>query len=394
LNKQILSPVVQEFINSNLNSNTSTILLKGVAFEGVSTRSLVEQIESKKRCRGKLPSWFGTPDIYYPNKLNIEQASSEVTAAYKSKLISGDSIIDCTGGFGVDAHFFSKRFKHVVHCEVNSALSLIAAYNGQILGNSNIECIGMDGLEFLENSKRRFDWIYIDPSRRIDHKGKVFILSECEPNVPESLDRFLDHSDNVMIKTSPLLDIMAGIRELKFVRDIHVIAVGNEVKELLWILRKGYRGEIRIKTVNLKQDLKETFEYDLKAERRAEIKLSEPLTYLYEPNAAIMKAGAFNLLCTRYGVYKLHRHSHLYTSNTIVNFPGRRFKIDATLPYNNRQLRKFLDFDKANVSTRNFPETVEQIRKKLKIKDGGELYLFFTTVHDDNRVVIITKKIL
>lgn len=299
-----------------------------------------------------------------------------------------------TGGFGVDSYFFSKQFKSVFHCEVDPSLSKIASHNSEVMEISNIEFMSEDGFNFLKVSERQFDWIYVDPSRRHGHKGKVFLLSDCEPNVPEELEILFAHSSSIMIKTSPLLDITAGIRDLKHVRAIHIVAVDNEVKELLWILKKTYNGEISIKTVNLKKASDEVFEFDLSAEGSVDVKLGEPLTYLYEPNAAILKAGAFNLLTGKLGVYKLHKHSHLYTSDTLIDFPGRRFKVEKVIPYHKRQLRRSLDFDKANVSTRNFPETVQQIRKKFKIRDGGHHYLFYTTNLNEDKIVIIASKSL
>ncbi|WP_262733902.1 THUMP-like domain-containing protein [Gaetbulibacter sp. NE] len=392
MDKNILNTINQEFINENINSNTTDLLLKKNHHSDVDIKLLVEQIEAKQRCKTKLPTWFNTEKIYYPNKLNIEQTSSEVTAKYKSSLITGNSIIDLTGGFGIDCYYFSKKFKEVTHCEINSELSEIVSHNYKELGVNTIETITNDGVSQLLNNNKQYDWVYIDPSRRHDTKGKVIFLKDCLPDVPKHLNTIFNHTNNVMIKTSPLLDISVGISELNYVKTIHVIAVNNEVKELLWILEKGFEAETTIKTVNINKTVEETFDFKLNEEQAITTNFSEPLTYLYEPNAAVLKSGGFKSVSKQLNVLKLHQHTHLYTSQELVEFPGRCFKIERVLPYNKQLLKKELH-EKANISTRNFPEAVQQIRKKFKIKDGGDTYVFFTTNLHNEKIVIICKKV-
>lgn len=391
MNTSILNTDIQEFINNNFRIESSKILLKGTSFESVSTKELIEQMEAKLRCEKKLPSWFNIPNIYYPNKLNIEQTSSETTAAYKANLIQGKTIIDLTGGFGVDCYYFSKRFDVVTHCEIDKNLSEIVTHNYNQLQASNIKTVNADGVAYLETTKETFDWIYIDPSRRHDSKGKVFFLNDCLPNVPQHLKLLFKRSNNILIKTSPLLDLSVGISELQNVKTIHVVAVNNEVKELLWILEHGFNGSITIETVNLKKDTFEHFKFLLEDEKTLESANSKPLTYLYEPNAAIMKAGAFHSVSEQLNVFKLHQHSHLYTTESFIAFPGRCFKIENVIAYNKREVKQ-LAINKANIATRNFPDTVDQIRKKLNIKDGGDVYLFFTTDLDNNRIALVCRK--
>lgn len=392
MNKNILNTKIQEFISNNLNSNITSLLLKGTPFSTIDTKEIIEQIEAKKRCEKKLPTWFKSKNIYYPNKLNIEQTSSEITAKYKSQLIKGKSIIDLTGGFGIDCFYFSKIFKTVEHCEINEALSNIVNHNYNQLNTQNITTINTNGIAYLKQVEKKYDWIYIDPSRRHDSKGKVFFLNDCLPNVPENLELLFKHSKNIMIKTSPLLDISIGIGELKYVKTIHVIAVNNEVKELLWILEHEFKDNVQIETANLKKNEINKFTFYLDYEKNSNSEYSKPLTYLYEPNAAILKAGGFNSISNQFSVFKFHKHSHLYTSEALIDFPGRCFKIEEVIHYNKKDLKK-TGINKANITTRNFPETVQQIRKKFNIKDGGETYLFFTTDLDTNKIVISTKKI-
>ena len=225
MNTAILHSEIQAFINKNLNADITSLLLKGTNFEGIETSEIIEQIEAKKRSQKKLQSWFNGENIYFPNKLNIEQTSSEITAKHKADLMQGDRIIDLTGGFGVDCFYFSKRFKQVTHCEINRKLSEIVNHNYKQLEVENIETRLVNGIDYLKNIDTNFDWIYIDPSRRHDSKGKVFFLNDCLPNVPEHLDLLFKRSKNILIKTSPLLDFSVGIGELKHVKTIHVIAV-------------------------------------------------------------------------------------------------------------------------------------------------------------------------
>ncbi|WMI64631.1 class I SAM-dependent methyltransferase [Aestuariibaculum sp. YM273] len=392
MNTEILNSEVQEFINTHLNSDITALIFKGSPFPSIDIKDFVEQIEAKKRCEKKLPSWFNTKNIYYPNKLNIEQTSSEITAEYKTSLISGESIIDLTGGFGVDCFYFSKVFKSVEHCEINKSLSEIVEHNYKKLRVNNVHNHAADGMQMLENNNKTYDWIYIDPSRRHDSKGKVFFLKDCLPNVPEHLDLLFKRSKNILIKTSPLLDFSIGIDELKFVKSIHVVALNNEVKELLWVLEAGFTGDISIDTVNLKNDQKEVFNFSFEVEKTLDSNYSVPLSYLYEPNSAVLKAGGFHSISNQLKVDKLHKHSHLYTSDKAIDFPGRGFKIESTIAYNKKELKK-LGITKANITTRNFPETVEQLRKKFKIKDGGNIYLFFTTDLNDTKIILVTSKL-
>ena len=392
MNSNILNKDVQEFITNNLDTELSKLILKGTTFNAVSTKEIIEQIEAKKKSKTKLPTWFSCQNIYYPNKLNIEQTSSEISANYKSKLITGDSIIDITGGFGVDCFYFSKHFKSVTHCEVNKKLSQLVRHNYDQLECNHIKTITANGLEHIDSKKDYYDWIYIDPSRRHDSKGKVFFLKDCLPNIPLHLKNLFKYTKNIAIKTSPLLDFTIGIHELQCVKEIHVIAIKNEVKELIWILEADYKKGITVKTVNLNKHGENCFNFSLDEEAKSSSALSEPLDYLYEPNAAILKSGAFNTITTQFSIYKLHQHSHLYTSKKQIEFPGRSFVITHVIDYNKKAI-KSLNLKQANITTRNFPETVKHIRKKFSIGDGGNTYLFFTTNHLNAKQVIICKKL-
>lgn len=389
MNSAILHKDVQQFITDNLKSDITKLIFKGSPFIDVSVQELANQIVAKQKSINKLPSWFSTENIYYPEKISIEQTSSEVTAKYKSKIVSGKNIIDITGGFGVDCFYFSEHFKVVTHCEINNNLSEIVKHNYQQLKKENITTFSGDGLQFLKDSEENFNCIYIDPSRRNDIKGKVFLLKDCLPNVPENIDFLFSKTNQILLKNSPILDITSAINELKFVKEIHVVALQNEVKEVLFLLEKNYEETIEIKTINIGK--KEVQKFNFK--ENAFSNYSEPLNYLYEPNSAILKSGAFHQISRQLNVFKLHQHSHLYTSENKLEFPGRVFKIINIIPYDKKKIGKLLPEKKANITTRNFPKTVDKIRKETKIKDGGDTYLFFTTINSNDLVVVFCKKI-
>ena len=391
MDKSILSEEIQNFINKNLDAAVSALALQKNKFPSTNWITILNQIASKQKAKNKLPTWYKTSNIYYPGKISVEQASSEKTAAYKSQLVSGKKLIDLTGGFGVDDFYFSKRVNHVTHCEINRELSEIVKYNFEKLKAQNIECLAGDSSEILATLNQKFDWIYIDPSRRNDAKGKVFMLQDCLPNVPELLDFYFGFADNIMIKTAPILDISAGLTELKNVKEIHIIALENEVKELLWILEKKYSKSIQMATCNLTKDKTEEFSFEF--ENSAISNYSMPKKYLFEPNAAIMKSGGFDEVTVHFEVEKLHQHSHLYTSDISIDFPGRAFKIESSFEYNKQNMKSLLENKKANITTRNFPETVENIRKKWKIKEGGNVYCFFTTNINNNKIVLLCSKL-
>lgn len=390
MNHLILQKKVQQFIADNLKTDITKLILKGSPFKEISIQELANQIVAKQKSEHKLPTWFFAENIYYPPKISIEQTSSEITAKYKPNLVSGNSIIDITGGFGVDCFYFSKQFKNVVHCEINTELSTIVKHNYQQLKVDNITTFSGDGIDFLKNSKQHFDCIYIDPSRRNDAKGKVFLLKDCLPNVPENIDFLFSKTNQILLKNSPILDITSAINELKFVKEIHVIAVNNEVKEVLFLLEKNYQKAIKIKTINNSKNGLQTFNFLYQEE--ATSNYSKPLSYLFEPNAAILKSGGFHQISKQLNVFKLQQHSHLYTSENNINFPGRSFKIIEILNYDKKKLKRLLPEKKANISIRNFPKSVAQIRKETSIKDGGNIYLFFTTDLKNNLIIIVCKK--
>lgn len=391
MSDSILKPEIQAFINANLGKDLTKLALQKNPFPDVDWREILNQIAAKSKAKDKLPTWFSTNEIMYPSKVSVEQTSSEKTALYKSNLVSGGKLIDLTGGFGIDDYYFSKKMSQVIHCEINPGLSEIVKHNFEKLQVSNVRCFAADSFDVLQNSDAMYDWIYIDPSRRNDAKGKVFLLKDCLPNVPELLDFYFKYSEKILVKTAPILDISAGLSELHYVKKIHIVAIENEVKELLWEISKNHDGKISIETANILKDSIEYFDFILDEDQTATFSL--PKKYLYEPNSAIMKSGGFDEISVQFDLGKLQQHSHLYTSDELIAFPGRIFEIQKQIPYSKSDMKTFLENQKANITTRNFPDSVETIRKKWKIKDGGTQYCFFTTDANHNKIVLICSKI-
>lgn len=382
---------IKDFINNNLKKNINDLSLKKNPFPDCDWAWVLNQIQAKQKAEKKLPTWFTNEDVIFPSTLSIEQTSSETLAKFKASLISGETLIDLTGGFGVDDFYFAKRFTKVIHCEFQEDLSAIVEHNFKVLNADNIEIIAGNGISYLEESSEKFDWIYIDPARRDDKKSKVFLLKDCTPNVVELQGFLFEKSNNILIKVAPFLDISSILNELSNVKTIYSIGLNNDVKELLIILEKDYINQPILSAVNISND--GTIHQDTFSLNDAiDSPLSFPIHFLYEPFSSYLKTGAYNQLSQVFNVAKLHKHSHLYTSEKLINFPGRRFKIDQVIPYNKKDIKLF-ESTKANITTRNFPLKVEEIRKKHKIKDGGDLYLFFTTDLNNKKIIVICKKI-
>jgi len=340
----------------------------------------------------KIPFLKETPGFTLPCSLSLEQSSSQATAEFKASITkkissSNQMFVDLTGGMGIDTLFISKHFKKSIYIEQNEELCKIASSNFKLLNRTDIDVWNGNSVELLSKIDSA-SVIYADPARRSRSGGKLVSIGECEPNILPILPLIMSKCDILMLKLSPMLDISIAIKELGCVSDIYVVSVFNECKEILAICKKG-SFETKIECINL--PLAEDFVFTTTSEHHADITLSMPQNYLYEPNASILKAGAFKSICRAFNVNKIETNSHLYTSDTLVdNFPGRCFNIIDV-----RKVHKefYKDIDKANISTRNFPTSVAQIRKNLGIKEGGDIYLFATTLIDKSKRIIVTKKV-
>lgn len=381
---------MQDFINQSVAKNIKELAFKKSPFNDISMSELLTQIESRQKAKEKLPTWYSTPFILFPQKLSIEQTSSEECARYKASLVSGKTLVDMTGGLGVDTYYFTQKISQVFHCEIQPELSEIAQHNFKQLAVSNVTALATESTAFLKTRQQKFDFLYLDPARRNQAQKKVFFLSDCTPDVVENLNTYFKYSENILIKTSPLLDLKSGINELNFVKQIHIVALHNEVKELIWILQKDYIGEIELIAVNILSDSKDIFSTLYAAPDSCQYNL--PQQYLYEPNNAIMKTGKFDSVARQFKVSKLHKHTQLYTAGNLVSFPGRIFKIEQIISFNKLNTKRFLQGQKANVTVRNFPMKVDEIRKRWKITEGGEQYFFFTTNLSNEKIILICSK--
>lgn len=375
----LLQPEVRNFIREHENEDERALLLKHKTLFNLPASLVANQIAGRRKAKAKLPLYYTTPGIVFPPGLNLEQSSSEETALFKTSLLGEilsekKSVVDLTGGFGIDSFFLSKIFDQVDYIEPNAELLEYARHNHKTLGVHHINHHHTTAEHFL-NSTSQHDCVFIDPSRRTAANKKVFRLADCEPDIVNLLPKIFEHTDRLLIKTSPLLDIQHGIKELSSVKNVWVVSVDNDCKELLFLCEKGFAGEPAITAINL-GTAHERFVFNFSDEKNAVTEFSEPLTYLYEPNASILKAGAFKRVAEIFALAKIHPNTHLYTSvNFIDGFPGRIFKINHTVKPEAKILADLLPEGKANVLTRNYPLSPDELKKKLKVNDGGKYYV-------------------
>ena len=340
----------------------------------------------------KVPEWSDNEDLLFPTHLPIEQCSSEATARYKAKLLQGNSLADLTGGLGIDTYYLSQNFQQTDYVERQPELSDLAKHNFAQL-KARIKVWNETAENYLIGCEPK-DCFYLDPARRDLYGRKTVSIGDCTPDVLTIQDLLFQKADYVMVKLSPMLDISKALEELKHVKEVHVLAVNNECKELVFLMQRGFWGQPTLFAANLLTNQPvESFTFS--EEHDCPLHLADHIgQYLYEPNAALMKAGCYRLLTERYGVLKLHKNSHLYTSETLVSsFPGRVFVVEGSAAYNKKVKNILLSgLDKANLAVRNFPLSVDALRKTLKIKEGGETYLFATTLRNEEKVIVRTKK--
>ncbi|WP_460983335.1 THUMP-like domain-containing protein [Spirosoma fluminis] len=379
------------------------LLLKAPA-AGLDIKKLASQIAARQKARHKLPNWYANDAVVFPPALSVEQASSERTAAYKASLVSGDRLLDVTGGMGVDSWAFASQVKQVIYVEQQPPLAELAAYNLSVLDAPTVTVQTGDGLAFVDSLTGGVDWLYLDPHRRDERGGKVVRLADCEPDISQAdvRARLLAKSKHLLLKTSPLIDIDAALRQLNqaaisSVAAVHIVAVQAEVKEVLFVLDKQARlpDDVSITAVNLSLTGDHSFTFRKEQERASDVTFSDPLRYVYEPNAAVLKAGAFRLVAARYGLHKLAPHSHLYTSDQLQpDFPGRTFAVQNVIKPDRKALQALVPGRKANLTVRNFPQSVAELRKQLALQEGGNLYILATTLLNGDKRLLLTHKAL
>ena len=392
----LINEQTRDFIRQHEQDDVRRLALQGVRDAEVDLAQALQQIAGRQTARRKLPSWAGEDRVVYPPHLNMEQCSSEQTARYKAQIVNGLSVqgryVDLTGGFGVDFYWMSQIFKERVYVEQNPDLCALAEHNFEVLGlRSTVRCC--DTTAYLAEMEPA-DVVYLDPARRDEHGGRTYGIADCSPNVLELLPQLWEKTDHVVLKLSPMLDWRKAVDDLKQVSQVHIVSVDNECKELVLVLDKQLPDHLRLCCVNNQQ----VFAIDgpLPTAPTASVSAvpANP-TFLYEPNASIMKAGCFDVLMQRYPVRQLAPNSHLFISDVeIRDFPGRAFHISAILSMNKRELKATLAaISSANITVRNFPLSVQQLRQKLKLKDGGDTYIFASTAADGGHQLFICRKI-
>ncbi len=401
--ESLLKEDVQDFLLLNENADVQKLLLKQSEVLGVPTEAIAQQLVGRKKAKTKIATWYNTRGVIYPPSINVEQSSSEATSRFKfallRSLIKDDqkvvSVADLTGGFGVDTHSLSQRAQHVDYVEPEGYLCELAKHNHKVLNGGhthNITHYHASAEDYLDTLDERLDLIFIDPSRR-KASQRVYKLADSEPNVVKLQSELLEKADYVLIKTSPLLDIQQGCSELQNVVQVIVVAVENECKELLFLLQKDFSEEPTIWAVELNRygEMINETSFSLKEEKNSVVSFSSPLAYLYEPSAAILKAGAFKGTAEKFHLKKLAPSSHLYTSDSLVDFPGRIFKVIEHVKLTSKLKERFKT-GHVNILIRNFPLSVEEIKKKTGLKEGGEEYLICTQ-GDKNKFVMIAERV-
>lgn len=391
-----LSPETLQFIRAHRTDDVRTLALQARKYPQVDMAAAVVQIAGWQIAEKKVPLWAQTEGIRYPAHLSMEQCSSEITARYKASWLNGDTMADLTGGLGVDCSFLARNFRKVDYVERQEVLCELARHNFPLLGLPQVTVHEADGVDYLQKMEP-VDCLFLDPARRDSQGGKTVAIADCEPDVQKLEPLLVEKGRTVVVKLSPMLDIFSSLRELKYIRQIHVVAVNNECKELLVVLQKPEKSaseaseEVWISCEQAVNNfLTEPFVFTYAQEKEAQCPLAKEVgNYLYEPGAALLKAGPYRLLGARFGLQKLHVNSHLYTSEALVDFPGRRFRVLEVSGFGKKELKQLLqEVDKANLTVRNFPASVAELRKKWKLKEGGDVYLFATTLEGDRHVVI------
>ena len=393
----------EEFIKQHRNENPLSLALKK-APEGIDLQWCLRQIEGYGIAKKKLPEWTKTDNIWFPPRLSMEQCSSETTARYKQAIaerLGCKVLIDLTGGFGIDFSYMARNMENAFYIEQQEVLCNIASHNFPLMGLQNIKIYNTACEEFWNQyvsdsttaeKQREKILIYLDPARRNNKGEKVFSINDCTPDVTLLQDSLLENSAYIMLKLSPMLDIAQARRQLKDISEIHIVSVKGECKELIFVMSKDSDRQ-HYYCVNLETD-EAPFTSDTSATtEQAEIALPSEITegaFLFEPNASIMKAGVQNAFARRYNLKKLHPMSNLFLGKEpIQNIPARQFIIERMSDFQKGNLKSFMqDIRQANLTIRNFPSTVEDLKKRLKIKDGGNIYLFATTLSDDTHVLI------
>jgi len=400
-----ITETFQTFVLEHAEDDTSRLLLNAAQHKGIDIKLAVEQILARRQIKTKLPSWYSNSRIFYPSTLAAEQCSSEQTASYKQRLIKPeDSLCDLTGGLGVDTYFFSQIVQHVTYVEQDEKYCNAARHNMKTLGASNINIINSDAAKIVAEDEKQVSGVntfYIDPARRGTGNKRMFAICDCTPDITEMWPIMRRRQCKIIVKLSPMLDISQVLSQLTGVNEVHVVSVRNDCKELLIVAdatppTDEQTIETEVFCTNYTSSgTEQTFKFHLSEEHSASINFAQKASkYLYEPNSSILKAGAYKSIAKSFRIEKLQVSSHLYTSDSLTpSFPGRIFEITEIIPFGSRTCKGLsVRIAQANISTRNFPLSADELRKRTRISDGGETYIFATTLSDNKKVLMICRK--
>lgn len=390
---ELLDEATRRFVANHAGDDVSRLALQGARWPGVDMRLALDQIAGRLAARRKLPRWAAAEGIVYPTHLAMEQCSSDATARYKASIMPpGDTLVDLTGGLGVDCEAMAQRFAQVTYVERQERLCQLARHNFTILGAHNIRVVHAEAEEYL-HSMAPVDAIYIDPSRR-DHAGRrTHDIADCAPNVAELAHVLLAKTPTVMVKLSPMLDVSHTLEALPAVSDLHIVSTDGECKELLVLMHRSHSGPPRVHCVSDGN----TFVINWGASAPPQPAWNEiwhEALCLYEPNPSMMKAGCFDHVAAHYGLAVVSRDSHLLMGCPRDGFPGRAFRVEAVSTLNKTRLRSVLaGLTQANVAVRNFPLRAAELARRLRMKDGGDTYLFGTTTATGQHIVLRCRKL-
>lgn len=396
------------FILENAEAEGAQLLLSASRYPQVDMVRAASAIEARKKIASKIPLWHTYPELLYPTSLSVEQCSSQATAEYKIRFVpEGGTIADLTGGLGVDCSFIARRASRCLCVERDPHLCEAAEHNFKVLGLDNISIKNDDCRGYLETllgidegAGTHFDLIYLDPARRSKDSNRVFSIRECEPDLLQISDTLLKVADKVLVKLSPMVDIAATLREVPSVREVHILSTDNECKELILLMSSQRtplpRENIPIHAVDITHGRESNFAFTIGEEKMASCPITYPKTYLYQPGRAILKAGAFRLPCSRFGIDKIAPSTHLYTSDRFVeDFPGKSFRIKEIIPFKKEGIRNLShEYPLLNCVALNFPLDTNALKQRLKVSDGGNLHLFATTLASGEKVMIVSEPLI
>jgi 16S rRNA G966 N2-methylase RsmD len=393
-----LNTLMLDFIRAHENEDPLKLLLQSHRYTDIDMVLATRQIAARQRLKTKIPTFHDEVRLLYTNQLSLEQASSEVTAKHKATLVGGHRFIDLTGGLGVDFFFMAQQFNDSIYVERQEELCQLAAYNFNILGLKGFTVEHDDALNFI-NRMPQADVVYIDPHRRNLSGKKTILIADCEPDLTQIQEVILSNCRQLLVKLSPMLDLHKALRDLPGTIQVDIVAVENECKEILFMIQSGMPLSDTTPSIRcfnyLKNGAVQEFRTNDVSDTHSVKYASTTETYFYEPNSAIMKSGNFNSLAERFQLLKMHPNTHLYTSATLhENFPGRIFIVDHCIDFSKQMVRELTTtFSSANISVRNFPMSADELRKRSRLKDGGDVYMFAFRAKNDKLKVAICKKV-